>query len=77
MAEPVYYGGTTERSVTSRDIVNGVAARGREAHALADRDACGERMAALARAGDRLVIMGARDDTLSDFAADLLAGLAT
>ena len=29
----------------------------------------------LARAGDRIVIMGARDDTLSTFAAELLARL--
>jgi len=29
----------------------------------------------LARPGDRIVIMGARDDTLSAFAADLLEGL--
>jgi UDP-N-acetylmuramate--alanine ligase len=30
---------------------------------------------ALARPGDRIVVMGARDDTLSTFAADLLARL--
>jgi UDP-N-acetylmuramate--alanine ligase len=32
-------------------------------------------MSALARPGDRIVVMGARDDTLSLFAADLLKGL--
>jgi UDP-N-acetylmuramate--alanine ligase len=76
MTEPVYFGGTTERTVTSRDIVDGVAAQGRTAHAFVDRDVCGAEMAARARSGDRLVIMGARDDTLSQFAADLLAGFA-
>ena len=54
------------------DIVRGVAARGREACALGDRDACGEKLLELARPGDRIVVMGARDDTLSEFAAKLL-----
>jgi UDP-N-acetylmuramate--alanine ligase len=76
MPEPVYYGGTTDRSVSSGDIAAAIIARGRNAAALADRPACGERLLELARSGDRIVIMGARDDSLSTFAADLLARLA-
>ena len=75
MPEPVYYGGTTDRSVTSDDIARGVNATGREAIALHDRAACGEKLVALARPGDRIVIMGARDDTLSEVAAELLRRL--
>lgn len=75
MPEPVYYGGTTDRSVGSEDIAEGVRAAGRHAEALPTRDACGDRLIALARPGDRIVVMGARDDTLSDFAADLLRRL--
>ena len=44
----------------------------REAHALADRDACGKKLLEQARPGDRIVVMGARDDTLSEFASELL-----
>lgn len=73
MPEPVYYGGTTDRSVGSEDIAAGVRAAGRQAQALADRAACGDRIVELARAGDRVIVMGARDDTLSSFAAELLA----
>lgn len=75
MPEPVYYGGTTDRSVGSQDIAFGVRAAGRNAEALATREACGERLLELARPGDRIVVMGARDDTLSVFAAELLARL--
>lgn len=75
MPEPVYYGGTTDRSVGSEDIASGVRAAGRQAEALPTREACGDRLAELARPGDRIVVMGARDDTLSVFAADLLARL--
>lgn len=72
MPDPVYYGGTTDRSVTSRDLTEAVAARGRTAEAYPDRAACAERLLALAQPGDRIVVMGARDDTLSTFAAELL-----
>jgi UDP-N-acetylmuramate--alanine ligase len=75
MPQPVYYGGTTDRSVTSEDIAAGVRAKGREAVALEDRAAVGARLLELAKPGDRIVIMGARDDTLSVFAQELLAGL--
>jgi UDP-N-acetylmuramate--alanine ligase len=73
--EPAYFGGTVERSVSSRDIVSGVQAQGRTAHVFPDRAACGDKLAELAQPGDRIVVMGARDDTLSQFAADLLVML--
>lgn len=73
MPEPVYYGGTTDRSVGSEDIAAGVRAAGRQAQALATRADCGDRIVEIARPGDRVVVMGARDDSLSTFAAELLA----
>ncbi len=73
MPEPVYYGGTTDRSVGSEDIAAGVRAAGRQAQALATRADCGDRIVDMARPGDRVVVMGARDDSLSTFAAELLA----
>lgn len=76
MPEPVYYGGTTDKSVSSSDIAAGITAKGRNATALSTRDECGTWLRDLARPGDRIVIMGARDDTLSEFARDLLANLA-
>ncbi len=75
MPDPAYYGGTVERTVGSEDIVAGVAAVGRQAEHVAERAAAGERLAALARPGDRIVIMGARDDTLSQFAQQVLERL--
>jgi UDP-N-acetylmuramate--alanine ligase len=77
MPEPLYYGGTVERAVTSEDIVRGIAAGHRQAFAFPDRSTCGDKLIALARPGDRIVIMGARDDTLAEFASDLLRRLAT
>jgi UDP-N-acetylmuramate--alanine ligase len=76
MPEPVYFGGTVDRSVGSREIISEIKRRGRNAYALADRVACGDSLVTLARPGDRIVIMGARDDSLSLFARELLQRLA-
>jgi UDP-N-acetylmuramate--alanine ligase len=76
LSDPVYYGGTTDKSVGSGDIVAGVRSAGRNAEHLADRAQCSVRLAELARPGDRIVVMGARDDTLSAFAAEVLGRLA-
>ncbi|MET1110678.1 MAG: Mur ligase family protein [Allosphingosinicella sp.] len=75
LCDPVYYGGTVERIVTSADIVADVRAAGRLAEHVPDRAEAGRRLAALARPGDRILVMGARDDSLSQFAAEVLAAL--
>ena len=72
MPDPVYYGGTTNREVGSSDIVAGVISLNRTAEHVADRSACADRLAELARPGDRIIVMGARDDTLTQFAEGLL-----
>ncbi len=75
LPDPVYHGGTTDRSVGSAEIVAGITAVGRQAEHIANRAACGTRLLAEAKPGDRVIIMGARDDTLATFAADLVAQL--
>jgi UDP-N-acetylmuramate--alanine ligase len=75
MPEPLYFGGTTDRSVSSGDIVAGVHEAGRKAEAFATREDCGKRLLDLAQRGDRIIVMGARDDTLTVFAEELVAAL--
>jgi UDP-N-acetylmuramate--alanine ligase len=72
MPEPVYFGGTVDRSVGSREIICDIERRGRNAFAFPDRSSCGDALVRLARRGDRIVIMGARDDSLSHFAHEVL-----
>ena len=69
MPDPVYFGGTVAREVGSEDIVAGIGLRARH---IPDRDAGAAFLAAEARPGDRIVVMGARDDTLSTLAAGIL-----
>ncbi len=75
LCDPVYFGGTVDRSVGSARIASLIRAGGGRAEHIPAREDCGARIAELARPGDRVVIMGARDDTLSLFARELLARL--
>ena len=72
LPDPAYYGGTVDRSQGSDVLAEAVGPR---AEHVPDRATIGARLIAEARAGDRILIMGARDDTLSSFAADLLERL--
>ena len=72
LCDPVYFGGTVDRSEGSERIVRMIRAHGGKAEYIPSREECGRYMAQVARPGDRIVIMGARDDTLSLFARDLL-----
>ena len=79
LCDPVYFGGTVDRTQGSERIVELVRlsaeSDGPTAEYIAARDDCADRMVDLARPGDRIVIMGARDDTLSAFASDVLSRL--
>lgn len=76
LPDPVYQGGTVNREVTSADIVADIAASGRDARHIPDRAAAAAHLVAEARPGDRIVIMGARDDTLGLLAAEMVETLA-
>jgi UDP-N-acetylmuramate--alanine ligase len=73
LSDPVYQGGTVDRSRGSDWLVEKI---GGIAQHIPEREAIGRAILAEAAPGDRVVIMGARDDTLSEFAAELLRNLA-
>ncbi len=72
MCDPVYYGGTVDRSEGTERITALITQHGGSAQHIPERTACGNRIVELAQPGDRIVIMGARDDTLSSFAKSVL-----
>ena len=76
LPDPVYQGGTVERTRGSDWLAEQVRERGGKAEHIPERAAIGEALLAEARDGDRIVIMGARDDSLSEFAAELVERLA-
>ncbi|OQW78386.1 MAG: UDP-N-acetylmuramate--alanine ligase [Proteobacteria bacterium ST_bin13] len=77
LPDPVYHGGTVTREVTSADIIADIAATGRHARHIPQRDDAAAWLVDQARPGDRIIVMGARDDTLSQLAADMVTALAS
>jgi UDP-N-acetylmuramate--alanine ligase len=76
MLEVYYAGGTASRDFSAADIVAEIAARGTAAEFAATRATLVERVAREARAGDLVLVMGARDPTLTDLAYQILETLA-
>ena len=75
LCDPVYFGGTVDRSEGSERIVRLIGEAGGSAQYVPERRDVADRILEIARPGDRIVIMGARDDTLSEFARDLFSRL--
>ncbi|MGH6659891.1 MAG: glutamate ligase domain-containing protein, partial [Sphingomicrobium sp.] len=75
LPDPVYHGGTVEKSRGSDWLADAVRGLGGEAEHIPQRAAISDALVAEAKAGDRIVIMGARDDTLGELAAQLVARL--
>jgi UDP-N-acetylmuramate--alanine ligase len=75
LPDPVYQGGTVERTRGSDWLAGQIRTSGANAEYVPDRAAIGEKLIAEARPGDRILIMGARDDTLAEFARELVERL--
>jgi UDP-N-acetylmuramate--alanine ligase len=76
LPDPVYQGGTVDKTRGSDWLAEQVSSRQRQVEHIADRRKIADALIAEARSGDRILIMGARDDTLIDFARDLVERLA-
>lgn len=75
ISDPVYFGGTVDRSTGSEALVADIVGAGADAVHLTTRAECGAAMLEEARPGDRILILGARDDTLTEFGRELLERL--
>jgi len=75
LPDPVYQGGTVDKVRGSDWLAAEVLEKGRTAEHIPGRAEIGEALLAEARSGDRILIMGARDDTLIEFARGLVEGL--
>ena len=64
---PIYdAGGTADRSISYTDLAQKI--RGPKSNCAIDRKEVIEQVAGIVKAGDVIAVMGARDDTLSEFA---------
>jgi len=76
LLEIFYAGGTATRDFSAADIVAEIADRGVKAEFAPSREWLVARIVTEAKAGDLVLIMGARDPSLTQFARDILAALA-
>lgn len=72
LPEIFYAGGTVTRDISSNDLVEGIVANGKASLFFNNRDEIKTWILENNQEGDTIVIMGARDDTLTDYAKDLL-----
>ncbi|MBI5247485.1 MAG: hypothetical protein HY923_09905 [Elusimicrobia bacterium] len=70
-----YVGGTASKDISSADVVGPLRAEGLGAFHVPDRAEIVALIAAEARDGDLVLVMGARDPSLSDFARSVLTAL--
>ncbi len=75
LPEIFYAGGTVTRDISAGDITAAVAGGGRDARFCPDRADLPAAIAAEARPGDLVLVMGARDPSLTDLARAILAAL--
>jgi len=77
LPDPVYQGGTVDKTRGSDWLAHAIREAGGHAEHVPERAAIGDRLLAEALPADRIAILGARDDTLSEFAAELVERLGT
>jgi UDP-N-acetylmuramate--alanine ligase len=75
LLEIFYAGGTARRDVSSEELAEGVRARGRRAECMPSRQELVARLVAEARDGDAVLVMGARDPSLTGLAHAILKAL--
>ncbi len=71
MQEIYYAGGTAQKDISAADLVKDLEKTGKRVHFIPNRKKITALIKGLAKKGDRIVIMGARDETLSDFAHNI------
>lgn len=68
LSEIFYAGGSVSADISSEDIAKPLRAKGVKAEVISSRSEILGKIMSEVKRGDRIVVMGARDETLSDFA---------
>jgi len=75
MPEIYYAGGTAEKKISSNDIIKELKGRGVNAVFIPEREGIVTEVKQRATPRDSVLIMGARDDSLTDLCYAILKGL--
>ncbi len=75
MPQIYYTGGTADKSVSSNDLISGIKTGGVTAEYIPDRNDIIEKIKNIAKPGDFVLLLGARDVTLAEFAQKVFAAI--
>lgn len=75
MVQPFYAGGTVDRTIDSSHVIDAIKSSNIKADLLDSREEIKKHILSEAKPSDRIVIMGARDDTLAEFALEIYDAL--
>jgi len=75
MPEIFYSGGSVNRDISSKDLIDYAKSLGTQAFFFENREKIKNEIVKKAQKGDRIVIMGARDNSLTDFCKSILEDL--
>jgi UDP-N-acetylmuramate--alanine ligase len=75
MPEIFYAGGTAEKNISSADIIEQINDGGKNAFFVEKREDIIPAIKQHVRAGDCILVMGARDNTLTEFCQKILHSL--
>lgn len=75
MSEIFYAGGTAVKDISANELVEGIKAKGKNAHFLEDRNDLLEALKPELKDGTVLLLMGARDPSLENFCKELFDNL--
>ena len=76
MPEIFFVGGTVTKDISSQDLIDYLNKQGKQnAYFTTDKKAAADLLLKTAKSGDRIVIMGARDNSLTDLCKQILERL--
>lgn len=75
MSDVYYAGGTVNRDIGSEVVIDAIKEKGRNALLVADRTKLPATFRSITQPGDVILMMGARDPSLSDFAMEVIEGI--
>lgn len=73
--EIYFAGGTVKRDISSKDLVNYARRHNANAHFFKTREDLKQHLLSIAKSGDRIVLMGARDNSITDMGFEILEKL--
>jgi UDP-N-acetylmuramate--alanine ligase len=75
MSEIFYAGGSADRTISARDLIDELTSRGRQTFFYKSRSDVPSKVSTLVKPGDTVLLLGARDPSLGEFATEVFENI--